>query len=163
MHREDAIIMNVYEELESLSKDCKNEILIKSYLLGCCKKYERFRSKGTLTKGVVIAKRFLKGYAKWKELHDIEWFLEGEAFGLEFYGMGETSYWPKLSKYDRADLINVRLSCCLTHRESVAYLTNLAYFIDSVIGYVGYSANGVPPKKYAKFMCPVLFKKHFRK
>jgi len=163
MHREDAIIMNIHEKLELFSKSHKNEMLIKIYLLECCKKYEKYRSKGTLTKGLVIAKRFLRGYVKWKELHDIEWFLEGEAFGLEFYGMGETSYRPKLDKYQRLDLIKVRLSCCLSHRESIVYLTNLAYFIDSVFSYVGNSSNGIPPVKYAQFMCPNIFRKRFGK
>ncbi len=155
--------MNVHEKLVSLSKNRRNEILIKLYLLECCKKYEKFRSKGTLTRGLAIAKRFLRGYAKWNELHDVEWFLEGEAFGLEFYGMGETSYWPKLDKYQRLDLIKVRLSCSLSNRESVGYLTNLAYFIDYVFSYVGNSENRIPPEEYAQFMCPNIFRKYFGK
>lgn len=115
-----------------------------------------------MAKSIVTGRRFLKGYAKWEELHDVEWCLEGEAFALEYYGRGETSYWPKLSKYDRIDLIKVRLSGSFTHRESVVYLKDLAYFLVSVIGYVGYSPNGIPPGKYAKFMCPVIFTKHFK-
>jgi hypothetical protein len=155
--------MTIYEKLKLISEDEKKEKLVKYYLLACTEKYVGYRSKGTVSKAIHTAKKCMKGFERWEKLHDLEWLIEAEAFEVDHYIVGVTSYWPRLSAQTKSDLLKIRLRYNLCHRESLLYLRDLAYFIDSVFVYVAFSKNGIPNKQYEQYMCPKLFKHYFKK
>jgi len=153
--------MSIYKKLERISDEQGKELLVKLYLLDCCEKCVSFRSSGKLKKNLVVARRFLKGYATNKEIHQAEWELEGEAFGAEYYSDSESEFLFRCDNAIKLDLVRVRLRFRLSNRESRSFLTKMAYFIDSVFSYVEYTPNGIPGREYEQFMCSNLFVRNF--
>ena len=154
--------MTIYNKVKNLSLDKSNETKLKYYLLDCCLKYKGYRSSGYLEKGVAAAKKYIKGYSTWKDLHKIEWYLEGEAFGIDFYKEdGIYGRYP-IDKCMLSDLCKVRINKQLNQKEAVSYLQDLAYFITMVISFCIWGVKDLPDQKFERFLCPVLFKKHFK-
>jgi hypothetical protein len=77
--------MKIINKLQEVSKVGNNHLLVKLYLLDCCKKLIRFRSSGCLSKNLKVGRGFLRGYKTKKQIHKAEWELEGEAFAVEYY------------------------------------------------------------------------------
>ncbi len=153
--------MNIYEELERISKQEGKEPLVKRYLLDCCEKYIDFRSSGELEKNLEVARKYLKGHATQKQIHRAEWELEGEAFGVSYYLDDESQFFYKCDHEIKSDLVKVRIKFGLSNKESRCFLEKMAYFIDSVFVYVEYSPNGIPRKEFEQFMCSKLFIRYF--
>ncbi len=153
--------MNIYEQLEELSRVDKNVPQVKRYLLACCGKYIKYRSSGNLETGIGVAKRFIAGYASQKQLRDCEWVLEGEAFGVSFYIEPMVEGQFSIDTEMLNDLRKVRISERLTHKEAVEYLELLAYFIDDVICYCLWTSDEFIQSKFRQFLSPQLFKIYF--
>ena len=155
--------MNIGEKLIKLNENHDKHYLIKLYLLACCEKYAKYRTSGNLSKGLKVAKKYIKGHATWKQIHDCEWLLEGEAFGIEYYESGELHIGVPIDQYMLNDLKKVRVCERLSYKEAIQYLEDLAYFIDAVFCYCSHELNRVPSIKYNKFYNKKLFNRYFNK
>lgn len=153
--------MDIYEKITQLNQDITKIPRIKKYLLACCAKYAKYRSSGELIAGIEVASQFIVGRATWQQLHDYEWRLEGEAFGIEYYAAGINYFKFHPDKAMLNDLRKIRIQQRLGQKEALAYLEMLAYFIVYVFSYCYRASNDLPPKQYRQFLCPNLFKKYF--
>ncbi|WP_325892429.1 hypothetical protein [Grimontia sp. NTOU-MAR1] len=160
-HPVDSKTMNIKLELEKVSKNPAKQKIVKHYLLDCCAKLVRFRSSGRLPKNLQIAKKFLSGFANQKEIHQAEWELEGEAFGVEYFSQEGKQFYFRARKDISADLVKVRISKGLSNNASRKYLEDMAYFIDRVFSHIECSSNWLFREECEKFMCPKLYKKYF--
>ena len=155
--------MNIGEKLIKLNENNDKHYLIKLYLLMCCKKHAKYRSSGNLTKGLNVAKKYIKGHATWKQIHDYEWLLEGEAFGIGFYESGEFGIKFSIDQYMLNDLKKIRICERLSHKKAIQYLEDLAYFIDAVFCYCSNESNGLPNIDYSQFYNKELYNRYFNK
>ncbi|MGF1767069.1 hypothetical protein L4D06_06750 [Enterovibrio makurazakiensis] len=153
--------MNIKLELEKVSKNPAKQKIVKHYLLDCCAKLVRFRSSGRLPKNLQIAKKFLSGFANQKEIHQAEWELEGEAFGVEYFSQEGIQFYFRARKDISADLVKVRISKGLSNNASRKYLEDMAYFIDHVFGHIECSSNWLFREECEQFMCPRIYSKYF--
>lgn len=153
--------MNINKELQKISENPSKEKLVKRYLLDCCEKLIRFRSSGCLSKNLLTARKYLKGYANQKQIHQAEWELECEAFGVEYYSEKGVRVYFRVNEHISSDLVKVRISKGLTNKESRKHLEEMAYFIDRVFCHIEYTSNWLFSDECAQFMCPRLFSKYF--
>ena len=153
--------MNVLKQLEVIKKDKNKEHLIKRYLLESCTKLARFRTGESFSRNMKVAKRFLKGVATKKQMHQAEWEIEGDAFGTDYYSEEGVTVYFSVNENLRKDLIQVRISAGLKNKESKVYLKEMAYFIDQVFCYVQWSGDWLFDDTAYKFLCPRLFKRYF--
>jgi hypothetical protein len=158
---EDITAMNIAIELKKISDNPNREKLVKCYLLDCCEKLIRFRSNSCLPKNILLARKFLKGFATPMQIHQAEWEQEGEAFGVEYYSLKEMRFYFRANKGVSTDLVKVRISKGLTNKESRRYLENMAYFIDRVFCHIEYTSNWLFTEQCEQFMCPRLYSKYF--
>jgi hypothetical protein len=158
---EDFIVMNIATKLKRVSDNPNKEKLVKYYLIDCCEKLIRFRSNSRLPKNILIARKFLKGFATQKQIHQAEWEQEGEAFGVEYYSEKGIWFYFRAKKEVSADLVKVRISKGLTNQESRKYLENMAYFIDHVFCHIEYTSNWLFTEQCEQFLCPRLYSKYF--
>jgi hypothetical protein len=161
MHPVDAKIMNINKALQNVAENSDKEKLIKLYLLDCCEKLVRFRSRGCLAKNLLIARRFVNGFANYKTINRASWQMEGDAFGTEFFSEAGVQVYFRVNKSISADLLKVRISKGLTNKESRRYLIEMAYFISRVFSHVEYPPNWLFGDKCEQFMCPRLYSKYF--
>ncbi|KAF7783530.1 hypothetical protein PRUB_a3320 [Pseudoalteromonas rubra] len=96
-------------------------------------------------------------------MHQSGWEIEGNAFGTEYYFERGLRAYFKANKHVKSDLIKVRFSTGLNHKESSKHLIDLAYFIDAVFCHVQYSSCWFFKENSEKFMCPRLFERYFGK
>ncbi|MBQ4864790.1 hypothetical protein J8L98_24195 [Pseudoalteromonas sp. MMG013] len=153
--------MNLAKKLKKISEKPSSEILVKRYLLDCCEKLRRFRSSDCLAKNLLVARKFLRGVATQKQIHQAEWEIEAEAFGAEYFSEKGARVYFRVDKNISADLIKVRISKGLSNRGSRQHLVEMAYFIDRVFCHVEYSSNWLFTEECEQFMCPKLFVKYF--
>lgn len=153
--------MNITSKLKKISENPNKEKLVKRYLLDCCEKLVRFRSSGCVSKNLSVARKFLDGYATQKQVHQAEWEIEAEAFGLQYYSQKDAHFYFKADRYIRLDLVKVRISKGLTNPESRKYLEEMAYFIDRVFCHVEYTSNWLFRDSCEQFMCPKLYSRYF--
>ena len=154
--------MEVYKKLELLNQNNAKKLQIAMYLLACSRKYIKYNSSGYLEQGIKVVKRFLKGHATWKQLHEYEYSLEAESFGVEYYRLGYIFYKIHPDKELKHDLMRVRLGEGLTHEEAKQYLELLLQFIVYVFEYSYRPIKSIKYfKRYEQFLCPVIFKKYF--
>lgn len=153
--------MNKIKKLKKISENPSKEVLVKKYLLRCCVKLIRFRSDGTLAHNLQIAQRFLKGFATDKQMNRAEWNMEGQAFGAEHYSRKGIRFYFRADKEVRRALIKVRISKGLNNNDSRKYLTDMAYFIDSVFCHIAHANNWFFEDKDERFLCPRLFQRYF--
>ncbi len=155
------LIMNLAEELKKKSDKPSKKIIVKRYLLDCCEKLLRFRSSKCLPKNLLVARKFIRGRATEKQIHQAEWEVEAEAFAAEYFSEKGVQVYFRVDANVRADLVKVRVSKGLTNKESRKYLIEMAYFIDRVFCHIEYTPNWLFTEECEKFMCPKLYKRCF--
>ncbi len=153
--------MSLETKLRKISEKPNCEILVKRYLLDCCEKLARFRSSDSLLRNLLVARKYLRGVATQKQLHQAEWEIEAQAFGAEYFSEKGARVFFRVDKYISADLVKVRISKGLSNRESRQHLIEMAYFIDRVFCHVEYSGNWLFTEDCEQFMCPKLFVRYF--
>jgi hypothetical protein len=87
--------------------------------------------------------------------------LEGEAFRIDFYTNEPYFGGLTVDLNDLADLKMVRASKALKAKKANEYLVELTYFVNTVFSYCSHPNNSLPSAKESKFLCPLLFKRHF--
>jgi len=154
--------MEVYKKLELLNQNKSQKLQIAMYLLACSRRYIKYNSSGDLEQGIKVVKKFLKSHATWKQLHEYEYHLEGELFGVEHHRIGYMFHKVNPYKDLKNDLMRVRLGEGLTHEEAMQYLELLLQFIVYVFEYSHRQIKNIKYfKRYEQFLCPVIFKKYF--
>lgn len=155
--------MNILIKLKKKSENPNSEKLVKYYLLDCCEKLIRFRSSSCLSNNIPLARKFIKGFATQKKIHQAEWEQEGEAFGVEYYSSIEkdTPFYFRAKKEISSDLVKVRISKGLNNKESRKHLSDMAYFIDGVFCHIAFTSNWLFSEQSEQFLCPMLYTKYF--
>jgi hypothetical protein len=161
MHQNHAINMNVIQKLSIINNNPNKKLLVKRYLLACCEKFVPYRSRGNLDNGIKLAKKYLQGHKKEREIRQVLWVIEAEAFEIDHYIVGVNRYWPKLRKETQLDLLKTRLRYHLTNQEALYFLRDVSYFVDYTLACVLFSDNDIPKEEDNRFMCPILFNRYF--
>ncbi|MEM5531010.1 hypothetical protein [Pseudoalteromonas arctica] len=139
----------------------QNKVDVQIYFIECARKYLSFRSDDKFSLGLDAAEKYVKGELDWETFHDHSYTLEGAAFGVERNALG-TSEIPEVKDADYLlDLQAVQNIQGIDHEKAKHFITNLSYFISSVMDYSYCSDNGLPSNDYPDFICAILLRKHF--
>ncbi|WP_188085256.1 hypothetical protein, partial [Pseudoalteromonas fuliginea] len=138
-----------------------NKVDVQIYFIECARKYLSFRSDEIASLGLYAAEKYVKGELDWESFHEHSYTLEGAAFGVERNAFG-TPEIPEVKDADYLlDLQAVENFQGINHEKAKRFITNLAYFISSVMDYSYCSDNGLPSNDYPGFICADLLRKRF--
>ncbi|MFT6910356.1 MAG: hypothetical protein ACJAS1_007084 [Oleiphilaceae bacterium] len=139
----------------------QNKVDVQIYFIECAKKYLSFRSDEKTSLGLDAAAKYVKGKLDWETFHVHSYTLEGAAFGVERNAFG-TPEIPKVKDADYLlDIQAVENEKGIDHEKAKRFITNLAYFISSVMDYSYSSDNRLPSNDYPEFICADLLRSRF--
>jgi len=126
--------------------------LHKYYLL-CCKKHERYMPQEQIRNGIEGGLAYLKGELSYSKLMDLNYYVEGEAFNIDY------DVRPKIVNL----YVNSIASEELPPKEARNLLKDFAYFADWCMLFSSDWPESLPPEQYEKFLCPQILRETINK